>query len=140
MRMSVSNAEKIKLFACKNYLGHKLSPHKLEVREMLAYKFNMPPTAAAATGMRNQKNTFKCARRCRKKVNTFSITCRHTYIHMQTRIHINHPHTYLCNLAVLFIECLAGKMLEFCSKRQSAYIVVLLLLQLLLLCNNKPHT
>lgn len=55
MRMSVSNAEKIKLFACKNYLGHKLSPHKLEVREMLAYKFNMPPTAAQATGMRNQK-------------------------------------------------------------------------------------
>lgn len=141
MRMSVSNAEKIKLFACKNYLGHKLSPHKLEVREMLAYKFNMPPTVARATGMGNQKNTFKCARRCRKKVNTFSITCtqtgRHTYTHAYI---LSIPHTYLCNLAVLFIECLAGKMLEFCSKRQSAYIVVLLLLHLLLLCNNKPHT
>lgn len=58
--MSVSNAEKIKLFACKNYLGHKLLPHKLGVREMLAYKFNMPPTAAAAAA---------AARRREKKSN-----------------------------------------------------------------------
>lgn len=118
MRMSVSNVEKIKLFACKNYLGHKLLPHKLEVREMLAYKFNMPPTAAAAaarrrgrgervkraTGMRNQKNTFKCARRCRKKVNTFyirstssstSTQCMHTYIH-------TYAHTYPPDIFMLF--------------------------------------
>lgn len=116
MRMSVSNVEKIKLFACKNYLGHKLLPHKLEAREMLAYKFNMPPTAAAAsrrgkregekraTGMRNQKNTFKCARRCRKKVNTFyirstspstSTQCMHTYIH-------TYAHTYPPDIFMLF--------------------------------------
>lgn len=58
MRMSVSNAEKIKLFACKNYLGHKLLPHKLEVREMLAYKFNMPPTAGKSNRDEKSKKHF----------------------------------------------------------------------------------
>lgn len=103
--MSVSNVEKIKLFACKNYLGHKLLPHKLEVREMLAYKFNMPPTAARrrgrrerekrATGMRNQKNTFKCARRCRKKVNTFYIRSTSPSTHTYTRAYLRARHIYV---------------------------------------------
>jgi len=48
------------------YLQQRLlaTPHKLGVREIFGYKFNVPQ-AALATQI---KNTFKWARRCRKNI------------------------------------------------------------------------